>query len=158
MPVIQLETIINAPVQRCFDLARSIDFHQETTAETNEKAVAGTTSGLINKGEQVTWRARHFGIYQELTSLITEMNVPVFFEDRMIKGAFKSIRHRHFFEEISGQTRMKDHFEFEAPFGIAGKIFCKLVLTDYLRRFIVERNQMLKETAESDRWKKYLEE
>lgn len=156
MPLIELETIVNAPVQRCFDLARSIDFHQETTAGTNERAVAGVTSGLINKGEEVTWRARHFGVYQHLSSQITEMNAPYYFEDRMIKGVFKSIRHRHFFEEKNGQTIMKDHFEFEAPFGLIGKIISKLILKDYLQKFIVERNQMLKETAESDEWKKYI--
>jgi ligand-binding SRPBCC domain-containing protein len=156
MPLIELTTVINAPLQRCFDLARSIDFHQATTARTNEKAIAGTTQGLIRKGEWVTWRARHFGVRQQLTSVISEMKIPFFFEDRMIKGAFKSICHKHLFEVKDDQTIMKDEFAFEAPFGIIGKLFCKLVLTRYLERFIKERNRMLKETAESDAWKKYL--
>lgn len=129
MPVIKLITHINAPVERVFDLARSIDFHQETTKGTNETAIAGVTKGLINKGEQVTWRAKHFGIYQELSSVIPEMDAPFYFEDRMLKGAFKSIRHQHFFEKKNGGTVMKDEFEFEAPFGIIGKAFCSLVLT-----------------------------
>jgi ligand-binding SRPBCC domain-containing protein len=156
MPLIKLETIINAPITRCFDLARSIDFHKETTSKTNEKAIAGKTSGLISKGEQVTWRAKHFGIYQQLTSLITEMDAPYFFEDKMLKGAFKSIQHKHYFEEKDGVTIMKDEFQFEAPYGMIGKLFSAVILTKYLAGFLRERNQMLKETAESEQWKKYL--
>lgn len=156
MPKINLTTHIDAPIQRCFDLARSIDFHERTTAETNEKAIAGCTAGLINKGEQVTWRAKHFGVYQKLTSVISEMDAPFYFEDRMIKGAFRSIRHGHFFSEENGGTKMRDEFEFEAPLGILGKLFSKWVLTNYLKGFIEERNRMLKKVAESEEWKEIL--
>lgn len=48
MPTIQLETIIDADIKICFDLSRSIDLHQISTAKTNEKAIAGVTAGLIN--------------------------------------------------------------------------------------------------------------
>jgi hypothetical protein len=61
MSVIELATSIAAPTERVFDLARSIDLHTERTAGTGERAVAGVTSGLIGLGEEVTWRARHFG-------------------------------------------------------------------------------------------------
>ncbi|WP_421978731.1 hypothetical protein [Roseivirga seohaensis] len=54
MPVIRIETIIKAPVQRCFDLSRSIDLHQISTIETKERAIAGKTSGLIGLNETVT--------------------------------------------------------------------------------------------------------
>jgi ligand-binding SRPBCC domain-containing protein len=156
MPLIQLTTTIDAPVQRCFDLARSIDFHEKTTAETYEKAIAGVTFGLISKGEQVTWRAKHFGVYQNLTSVISEMEAPFYFEDRMLKGAFKSIRHKHFFKEEDGKTVMKDEFEFEAPGWIIGKLFSRWFLSGYLKGFIEQRNQMLKNALESTEWKKYL--
>ena len=62
MTTITLITVINAPIQLVFDHARNIDTHQDSAAESNEIAVAGTTSGLINKGETVTWRGKHFGI------------------------------------------------------------------------------------------------
>ncbi|MDV3308737.1 MAG: hypothetical protein LOY03_07970 [Cyclobacteriaceae bacterium] len=60
MPRIELTTIIHAPIERCFNLARSIDLHRPSVVGTKEEAVAGVTSGLIGMGEQVTWRARHF--------------------------------------------------------------------------------------------------
>lgn len=156
MPTIIKTLTINAPIQRCFDLARSIDLHQYTSAKTGEKAIAGTTSGLINKGETVTWKAKHFGIIQTLTSEISEMKSPIMFEDRMLKGAFKSIRHKHLFEVKEGQTIMTDIFEFESPFGFFGKLFNRLVITNYMNKFLEERNQTIKKVAETEEWKKYL--
>ena len=158
MPEIIITTIINAPIKRCFNLARIIDLHQHTSARTNEEVIAGVRSGLINKGETVTWKAKHFGITQTLTSEISEMNSPFMFEDRMLEGAFKSIQHQHLFEEESGKTIMKDVFIFESPFGIYGRLFNFLVLTNYMKHFLQERNQTIKMIAETDEWKKYLRE
>lgn len=73
MAKIYLETLINADIQKVFDLSRNIDFHQESTAKTNEKAIPGKTSGLIELGETVTWRAQHLGFYQALTTKIIEL-------------------------------------------------------------------------------------
>jgi len=89
MPVIELITKIHAPIEICFDLARSIELHKRSTAETGEEAVAGVTSGLIGAGETVTWRAKHFGIWQHLTSVISEFEYPVYFRDEMVRGIFQ---------------------------------------------------------------------
>ena len=80
MPTIELSTIINAPIRHCFDIARDIDIHMASTAHTGERAIAGRTSGLIELGETVTWRAKHFGVWQNLTSKITDFNSPAFFK------------------------------------------------------------------------------
>lgn len=156
MPVIHLITKINAPIERCFDLSRSIDLHLLSTSKTNEKAIAGVTEGLIGLNEEVTWRAKHFGIYQNLTSRITVYEYPYHFKDVMVKGVFKKIDHSHMFEQQGEMTIMKDRFEFEAPFGILGKFFSKLVLLNYMKGFLEERNKLIKKVAESDEWKSIL--
>lgn len=46
MPVIKLSTVIRTPRERVFDLARSIDAHQDSTGSTEERAVAGVARGL----------------------------------------------------------------------------------------------------------------
>lgn len=156
MPVIELTTIINAPIGRCFDLARSIDLHKLSTEGTNEEAIAGITSGLIGKGEQVTWRAKHFGITQTLTSKITEFEYPFCFRDEMVKGTFKMIKHDHLFGEAGDKTVMRDRFEFESPGRMVGRMLNKLILIRYLRHLLMKRNQIIKEVAESERWKEIL--
>jgi hypothetical protein len=48
------------PREELFDLARSIDAHKDSMAQSREEAVAGVMSGLISLGQEVTWRALAF--------------------------------------------------------------------------------------------------
>lgn len=156
MPSIELTTVINAPIERCFDLARSIDLHKLSTKGTREEAIAGVTSGLIEKDQQVTWRASHFGITQTLTSRITAFEYPCYFRDELVEGAFKSIKHDHVFQKSEDKTVMNDKFYFESPGWILGMVLNKLVLTRYLQNLLKKRNQIIKDIAESEKWKTIL--
>lgn len=156
MPSIELVTDIAAPIERVFDLARSIELHTASTASTAERAVAGITIGLIGAGQEVTWRARHFGIWQSLTVRITAFNRPLHFRDAMIRGAFRRFDHDHFFAEAGVGTRMRDVFDYASPLWLLGHAADRLFLTRYLRRFLETRNRLLKAVAESDRWQRYL--
>jgi len=100
MPVIELLMLIRAPQERVFDLALSIDAHQDSTVGTNERAVAGVTKGLIGLGGEVTWEARHLGLRRRLTVRITEFDRPNYFQDVMVSGAFKRMVHDHEFGSI----------------------------------------------------------
>lgn len=151
MPLIKLETIIRAPVELCFDLARSIDVHVAAAGESNERAIAGVTSGMMEPGDTVTWEAKHFGIRQRLTSKLTAFDRPSLFIDEMQRGAFHHWRHVHRFEprEGGGSTLMLDEVDFASPFGILGLLVDALVLKNYMTRFLVRHNEYLKRIAES---------
>ena len=156
MTRIHLTDFIAAPIERVFDLSRSINLHQISTAETNEKAIAGVLSGLINKDETVTWQARHLLKTRRFTSKITEMQSPDFFTDEMIKGDFKSFRHEHHFKAVENGCIMIDILEFETPYGFIGKMGTTLFLRSYLEKFLVKRNAVIKEYAETQKWKAIL--
>ncbi len=150
-------TVIQAPVDRCFDLARSIEVHLLGNTHWGEQATAGTRSGLIGMGEQVTWRARHFGVSQELTSAITAFDPPGYFQDTMLRGAFQSMQHDHTFRALDdGYTEMRDDFRFSAPLGPLGWIAERLVLRRYMSNLLMERNAIIKQVAESGDWQQYL--
>jgi ligand-binding SRPBCC domain-containing protein len=149
MSEIYLKTFIKADIQTVFDLARDIDLHQKSTSKTNEKAIAGRTSGLIENDETVTWRAKHLGVYQTHTSKIINMEKPYQFTDIMLKGTFKSLKHQHIFKQEGENTIMIDMFEYESPYGLIGKFFNKIFLTNYLKNFLLERNESIKTTAEN---------
>ncbi len=153
MPVIKLETNIKATKEIVFDLSRSIDFQSEINRSSDERAVAGRTSGLIGLNETVTWRGKHLGVMQTLTTRITEFERPYFFADEMVEGAFKSFRHEHYFSTWEEGTNMKDVFKFQAPLGILGKLANKLFLKAYMTNFLKGRNRVLKEYAESGKWR-----
>lgn len=149
MARIEIHTTINASAATCFDLARSVDAHLTSLQHTKERAIAGRTSGLCELNDVITWEAKHFGVKQYLTVKITKMESPYFFEDVMIKGAFKSMQHQHYFEENNGTTVMKDVFSYETPGWIFGKMFDALVLKRYMTHLLTERNRILKTMAES---------
>lgn len=149
MPIIHTELLIRAPIERCFDLARSIDIHMRSAARTRERAVGGVTSGLIELGQSVTWEAVHFGIRQRLTARITAMERPYRFVDEMVSGAFRSFVHSHEFEQCNGQTLMRDTFDYTSPFGLLGRLADRLFLEAYMRRFLLERNHYIQRLAES---------
>lgn len=148
MTTINLITKINAPKQIVFDFARSIDVHQNSASQTNEKAIAGTSSGLINVNEFVTWKGKHFNIYLTHTSRITEMVLYDYFVDVMEKGSFKSFKHQHLFEEKNGVTIMQDLLQYETPFGLFGKLFDYFFLMKHMTKFLLQRNTVLKKLSE----------
>lgn len=141
MPTIEIKTLIKADQKTCFDLARNIDFHRESLEHSNEKAIAGKTSGLIELNEWVTWEATHFGIKQQLTSKITEFESPIYFVDEMVSGAFKSFKHEHIFQEKEGATLMIDKFHFVSPYVILGKMANFLFLKQYMKNLLITRNE-----------------
>lgn len=150
MPIISLITKIDAPIEICFDLSRSIDLHIHSSSHTQERAVDGVVSGLISANEYVTWQARHFGICLSLTSTITAFNRPLHFRDSMKSGPFKRLDHDHFFEFTDGMTVMRDEFDFNSPFGPIGHLVDALFLKKYLTEFLIKRNESIKLAAETN--------
>ena len=144
----RLETLIDAPIERVFDLARDIGFHERSMAGTGERAIAGRTSGLIEAGETVTWRARHFGLWWTMTSRVTVIDQPTTFADEQASGPFRHFRHRHTFRSVPGSTFMVDEWEHTAPFGLLGWLVDTLVLGRYMRGLLERRNVALKAEAE----------
>jgi ligand-binding SRPBCC domain-containing protein len=127
-----------------------------STAHTGERAVEGITSGLINLGQEVTWRAQHFGIWQQLTSRITVFERPFHFRDSLIHGIFRRLDHDHFFSCRDNVTIMRDVFDFQSPLGILGRMADRLFLIRYLTRLLVTRNAVIRRAAETERWQRYL--
>jgi ligand-binding SRPBCC domain-containing protein len=131
------------PPERLFDLARSIDLHLDSQRKSGERAVGGVTTGLIGKGQEVTWRARHFGIRLTMTSRITQFDFPRSFTDEQVRGPFRWFRHVHEFQATSTGSMMTDLVEFTAPFGLPGRVVERVVLAPYLERLIRDRAEFL---------------
>jgi ligand-binding SRPBCC domain-containing protein len=156
MPAIKLETIIDAPIERVFNLARSIDLHAESMSKSEERPIDGVMSGLIELGQTVTREAVHFGIRQRLTSKITACDRPRHLQDIMVSGAFIGFTHDHFFTENGGATTMKDVFDYRSPLGFLGKIADVLFLERYMTDLLKERNRRIKLAAETEEWQRFI--
>jgi ligand-binding SRPBCC domain-containing protein len=145
---VQIDTWIRGSGAACFDAARDLDLHVQSLAHTKEKAVGGRMSGLIELGDEVTWRGRHFGVYQTFTSKITAFSRPHHFQDTMQRGAFKTFVHDHYFTTLRDGTAMKDVLTFSAPLGILGRLAERIVLRGYLERLLTSRAAAIKEAVE----------
>lgn len=149
MPQIVLETVINAPAEKCFDLMRDVRLHTKTVAITQEKAVAGVTDGKLGIGQTVTFEGKHLGFRQRMTVKVVEFERPRLFVDEMIEGNFRSFKHVHEFRSGKEGTVMLDTIIWRSPFGILGRIVDKLVLERHLTELVMSRNARMKQIAES---------
>jgi ligand-binding SRPBCC domain-containing protein len=159
MVTIRETTLIRAPIERCFDLSRSIEVHVLGNIHFHESAVAigGQSTGLLKSGERVTWRAKHFWIWHELTSQMTRLQKPTYFQDVMVRGIFRSMTHDHYFRQLSNEhTEMQDVFVFAAPLPVLGRTAEVTFLGRYMRKLLRERNAVVRQVAESDEWRRYI--
>jgi len=145
--------VINAPIERCFDLARSIDFHLHTAQSEHELAIDGIKSGLISEGEEVEWQATHFLLRLKMRVRITAFLPPTFFQDSMVQGPFHSFRHSHIFKWTGSETIMTDEVAVRCPFP---RLVIENLVGEQLARFINRRNLHLKTALESDIWRAFL--
>jgi ligand-binding SRPBCC domain-containing protein len=160
MVTLEDAVVIAAPVERCIDLARSVEVHVLDNVHWGEtaRAIGGVTSGLPGLGDRVVWQARHFGMRHQLTSEITALE-RLFFQDTMVNGIFQSMQHDHFFRVLEdGTAEMRDVLRFAAPLSVVGTFLEILVLHRYMSSLLKERNAVIKRVAESDEWRRYLSE
>lgn len=156
MPLIHLTTFIAAPLERVFDLSRSIDLHKFSMKDFNERPINGKLTGFIELNETITWTAKHLFKQRMLKVKITALQKPVSFIDEQVEGDFKKMKHEHFFKPCENGTIMIDQFYFESPFGPVGKWFSQLYLSSYMKKLLEKRNVIIKRVAETNEWKHYL--
>lgn len=138
----ECETVLLLGPVDAFDLSLSVDAHTASLAASGERATTsvGATLGL---GDDVTWRARHFGLPWTMTSRIVEWERPTRFVDEQVHGPFAMFRHEHLFEPHGADTRMTDRVKFRAPYGPIGTVVERVFLARYLCHLIQTRNAYL---------------
>ena len=154
---LRIETEVFAPRERCFDLARSVDFHAASSQIIAGKAVAYRVSGLSEQGDKTTWSARFFGVRFRLTTEITHFDRPHGFSDDLCAGLFRHFGHVYTFTtRETDRTLMIDDFRFESPFGFLGAAFDTLILRRQMHAVALSRALHLKRVAESESWRDFL--
>jgi len=146
--------VIHAPIERCFLLSTNVALVQKTLGM---KPAAGRTSGHVVGGDTVRWQGWQLGFPNYHVSLIAEFEEPYHFQDRMIAGRFRSFEHDHRFEVMDGGVLLSDEVRFTMPFGVLGQMVGTFVLVPHIRRLVRARFAMLKQLAESDAWRQYVE-
>jgi ribosome-associated toxin RatA of RatAB toxin-antitoxin module len=142
--------VIHAPIQRCFDLTRSIDAHVYTARGISGKATKGKTSGLAELGDSTTWSAKFLGLRFKLTTKVTNTQEPFSFSERLERGLFKRFEHDYTLRDLGdGTTELEDAFTFVSPFGWIGATFDNFILQRVLRKVMESRLDDIKQLAEN---------
>ncbi|UQU62699.1 SRPBCC family protein [Couchioplanes caeruleus] len=148
--VIEVVSLIDAAPAAVFDLELDVDVHADSLAGSRETATTATGRRRLVLGDEVTFRARHFGLRWRMTSRISAYERPYRFVDEQTRGPFRAMRHEHRFEDLGdGRTRMTDRMTIRAPFGPVGAVVARAVLAPYLKRLLKRRAAHVKRLAET---------
>jgi ligand-binding SRPBCC domain-containing protein len=145
---LRFESELAVALEVAFDLSLSIDAQATSMGDARGRPVGDRTRGRLGPGDEVTWRAWHWGVPWTLTSRITGYTRPVTFTDEQVRGPFASYRHRHEFRPAPGGTLMIDEIAFAAPLGPIGRLAERLVLRRRVTHIIEARNRELRRLAD----------
>jgi ligand-binding SRPBCC domain-containing protein len=158
METIRFSTWIDAPVERCFLLSLNVALHVASARSTNAKVIAGVREGLIRQGETVTFQGGHLGLRWRYTSLIDILRPYSYFHDVMTEGPFERFEHEHHFATMDDGTRIRDEIRFSLGGGTLRRLTTKMFVRKDLTEFVFRRNAEIKRVAESEEWRRYLED
>ena len=157
IPVVVHETRVRAPTERCFDLARSVTLHMDSSGTIDARAVEGRCHGLSSEGDETVWSARFCGLRFRMATRIVSFAYPTQFGDRLTCGLLRRFEHVYRFQPLqNGGCAMSDELTVEAPFGVFGRLVEGLYLTRRMHQLVQRRLEHIKAVAESEQWRQYL--
>ena len=157
---------IRAPIERCFALSTRIELVQRTLGM---KLIGDLTTGHITANSRVTWQGWKFGLPTTHHTLITAFEPPhtltsgktAFFQDTQERGRFAFFQHdHHFHEEMLTNTpitTLRDEIRFALPFGPLGRLAANCLLAPHIRKLAHQRFALIKQLAETDAWREWLQ-
>jgi len=156
MPSIHLTTFIAAPIERVFDLSRHLAVYKYVFNGRKETFTARSSNNLVTDGDTLTLTVKHLGKTRLVGLKITNLKKPYFFTEEQSKGDLQSYRHDHHFKRIDNGTILIDVLDFGAPRDLVGKLIGNLYLKDYLEKLVLKRNEVIRQYAETERWRAVL--
>jgi ligand-binding SRPBCC domain-containing protein len=149
MAVVRTTTLIHAPVNTVFTLARDVAQHAAALVTTGERAVEpGRTEGLLELGDLYCLRAKHLGLPWSVDVRIITLDEDELIASTQIRGPFRRLEHEHRFVVTGAGTLLTDEVRWVAPAGLLGKLADEIVLRRRLLWILTVRNAHLKRWAE----------
>lgn len=150
--VLRDSIMVHAPIERCFVLSTCIELVQRTLGFLPEPM-----TGYVSANSRVVWRGRMFGLVHTHHTLITAFDPPNFFQDTQEHGRFASFHHDHSFRTTEAGTVMEDAVHFALPWWLGSSVVARFVMAPQIRRLMQARFHLLKELAEGEGWRDFVE-
>ena len=148
MTIIESSVTIAAPIEAVFDFhldEKNLALISPPWMKT--KLIHQSGSGL---GKIIEMQVMQYNVFpSHWVVRIEEYDRPVRLADLMLSGPMKYFRHeRTFSQPCASLTEMKDHLEYEAPFGIIGKIADSISIKKMMQQMFEYRHAKTKEILE----------
>ena len=88
----------------------------------------------MRAGAIIDYELALFGLKFQWRTLIESFDPESGFVDVQTKGPYRSWRHSHAFSDVPGGTLVRDHVEYEVPFGPLGELARRLFVARQLAR------------------------
>ena len=157
MITVRHEVRVQAPAERCFDLARSVELHVDSATDIAARLVGGRMRGLSANGDCTIWSARFLGVRFAMTTCIENFAPPFGFGDRLTRGLLRKFAHVYrFIPQPDGGCAMSDELTLEAPGGFFGRLLERCYLARRMSVLVRRRLEHVRRVAEGDDWRRYL--
>jgi ligand-binding SRPBCC domain-containing protein len=139
---------INAPIEKVFH------FHDDTRnllrITPPDVKVSIETVGSPGLGYEVTLKVRQFMLFVMRWHVkITVYEPPVLMVDEQLSGPFRTWKQTRRLRQVDGGTELTDIVEYEAPFGLLGRLANALVIRRQIQKMFSYRQATTKKLLES---------
>lgn len=147
--IIQTETIIQASLEECFNVARdpdillhSIPTIKYATVDFELKKNVGLGNKFYIDHEFINGKIVYTTKYN-----VTEFIPPFKFSEELTSIFFKEFKHIHEFKQQENQTVMTDTIEYKMGLGFIGRMLEKKYVENLIRNYLHQRIQLIKRKA-----------
>ena len=156
MGFIHITNFIAAPAETVYDLSRHMLLQKKAMEKMGGRQIRGVSSGLLPNNETVLWSLPVWRKEIFFSLKITETTPGHFIQEEMVQGGLDSFKHLRHFKRILNGTLVIDEIFYTMPKKFWGVWVDKFWLNNTLHKLLEERNKLLKEYAESNKWRALL--
>lgn len=156
MGFIHITNFIAAPSETVYDLSRHVLLQKKAMEKIGARQLRGVSSGLLSNNDTILWALGLANKDFHFTLKITELNPGLFIQEEMTQGSLESFKHLRHFKKIKNGTLVIDEIFYTLPKKFWAPWVDRLLLNGKLHDLLKERNNILKEYAESNKWRALL--
>lgn len=144
MPIFESRTDLNSSGSDVFEFLIRPE-NLQAIAPPEMQFVFVSPPEVIAMGTRLTCKARAYGVVQELTYEVTELEFPKRFREKMVQGPLKLWLHDHILEShpSTNCVTLINRIEFEPPGGVLGFIVTADSILEALEEGFEHRRNIL---------------
>jgi hypothetical protein len=156
MSALHVTNFIAAPSDIVFDLSRHILLQKKAMEMIGARLVRGLSSGLKSTDDTVMWSLSFFKNPVLFSLKLSECDINHHLKEEMKGGPLVSFTYDRYVKGIKNGTLVIDEIRYELPDKWWAKAMDKFIIKKKIQELLKARNIIMKEYAESNKWRALL--